>query len=125
MTGPALALLRKAHVAKARAPIGTLVAVEELATIAQAYNSRGPKHPIEGLLDGLVWNSTIASSNTGTTHGADTLFMFGFFGSPLRRESQLSSTHAAVSSKSKSRALTSRPASTRQSLGASFVFESS
>jgi hypothetical protein len=59
VTGSALAPLRKAQVVKSRAPIGTLVVVEELATIAQTYNARRPKYKVEDVLDGLVWKGTI------------------------------------------------------------------
>ena len=59
VTGAALAPLRKAQVIKARAPIGTLVTVEDLATIAQAYNARGPKYKVENALNEVVWKGTL------------------------------------------------------------------
>jgi len=53
----------QAQLVKARAPISTLVAIDELAAIATRYNSRAPKHEVEDVLDGLVWTGNITLEN--------------------------------------------------------------
>lgn len=63
VTGPALAVLRGAGVIKARAPVGTLVAIEDIKTIARDYNSRDPKHKVSAVLDGLIWKGTVVLEN--------------------------------------------------------------
>lgn len=63
VNGPSLNTLRKEQIAKARAPVATLVRVVDLSALSTVYNNRKPKHLVRGEFETLAWKGSIELNN--------------------------------------------------------------